>query len=81
MGGGIGGIEEVGWLPKDLDSLGELAKKWQMEYNVRMCEVMQFGRKNRGIDYCLNGEKIQKFEVQRDLEVLVQDSLNINLQV
>eukprot|EP00061_Rhincodon_typus_P012747 g38665.t1 len=46
-----------------------------MEYNVEKCEVMHFDGKNRGTDYFLNGEKIQKSEVQRDLEVLVQDFL------
>eukprot|EP00061_Rhincodon_typus_P005112 g24214.t1 len=47
--------------------------KWQMEYNVGKCEIMHFGQKNRGIDYFLNGEKIQKSEVQRDLGILGED--------
>eukprot|EP00061_Rhincodon_typus_P003876 g21191.t1 len=34
IGGGTGSIEEVRRVQKDLDRLGEWAKKWQMEYNV-----------------------------------------------
>ena len=64
-----------------MDRLGEWAKKCQMEYNMGKCEVMHFGQKNRGIDYFLNGESLRKSQVQRDLGVLVQDSLEVNMQV
>eukprot|EP00061_Rhincodon_typus_P007777 g29801.t1 len=37
--------------------------------------------KNRSIDYFLIGEWLWKSEVQRDLGVLVQDSLKVNMQV
>ena len=75
IGEETGHIEEAGRLQKDLDRLGEWTKKWQMKYNVGKCEVMDFGRENRGINYFPNEEKIQKSEVQRDLGVPVQDSL------
>eukprot|EP00061_Rhincodon_typus_P002970 g18959.t1 len=75
IGRGTSSIEELGRLQKDLERLGEWPKKWQMEYNVGKCDVMHFGKKNKSIDYFLNGEKIQNCEVQRDLGVLVQDSL------
>jgi len=52
-----------------------------MEYNVGKCEVKHFGRKNSSIDYFLNGERLLKSEAQRDLGVLVQDSLKVNVQV
>eukprot|EP00061_Rhincodon_typus_P009683 g33357.t1 len=72
---GTDSFEEVGRLQKDLDKLEECAKKWQMEYNVGKCAVMHFGKKNKCMDYFLNGEKIQKSEVLSNLGVLVQDSL------
>eukprot|EP00061_Rhincodon_typus_P005232 g24496.t1 len=73
IGRGTGCTEDAGKLQKDLDSLGEWTKMWQLEYNVGKCEVMYFGKRNRGMDYFLNGEKVQKSEVQRDLGFLVQD--------
>ena len=64
-----------------MDRLGEWAKKWQMEYSVEKCEVMHFGKRNGGIDYFLNGKILRKSETQRDLGVIVQDSLKVNMQV
>ncbi|GCC19456.1 hypothetical protein chiPu_0000004 [Chiloscyllium punctatum] len=52
-----------------------------MEFNVNKCEVLHFGKKNKSTDYFLNGEKIGKAKVQRDLGVLVEDSLKVNMQV
>eukprot|EP00061_Rhincodon_typus_P004774 g23399.t1 len=75
IGRGTGSIEEAGRLQKDSDRLGDWAKKWQMEYNVGKREVMHFSKKNRSMEYFLNGDKIHKSEVQRDLGVLVHDSL------
>ncbi|XP_059499605.1 uncharacterized protein LOC132207732 [Stegostoma tigrinum] len=81
LGGQAGSTEEVGRLQKDLESLGEWSRKWLMKFNVNKCEVLHFGKKNTGMDCFLNGEKGRKAEVQRDLGVLVQDSLKVNLQV
>ena len=78
---GTGSVEEAGRLQNELDRLGGWAKKCRVEYNVGKYEVMDFGRKNRGVDYFLNGKRLWKSEAQRDLGVLVQDSLNVNMQV
>eukprot|EP00061_Rhincodon_typus_P005455 g24986.t1 len=72
IGRGTGSIEATEKLQKDLDRLGDWAKKWQMELNMGKCKVMHIG-KNTGMDYFLNGGKIQKSQVQRDLGVLVED--------
>ena len=65
-------------LQKDLDRLGEWAKKWQMESKVGKCEVMHFGRRDGGTDYFLTGEMLRKSEPQGDLGVLV---LKVNMQI
>ena len=87
-------IEETGGLQKNVDRLGEWAKKGQMEYNVEKCEVIHFGRRNGDRDYFLhekmrNGDRdyflhekmLRKSETQRDLGVIVQNSLKVNVQV
>ena len=68
-------------LQKDLDRLGEWARKWQMEFNVGKCEVVQIGRNNGRKDDYLRGEKLQQATVQRDLGVLVHESQKPSLQV
>eukprot|EP00061_Rhincodon_typus_P008450 g31055.t1 len=45
--GEAGSVEEMGLLQKDLDRLGEMAKKWQTEYNLGTCQIMHFGQKIR----------------------------------
>ncbi|XP_051876029.1 RNA-directed DNA polymerase from mobile element jockey isoform X1 [Pristis pectinata] len=80
-GGGVGSIEEIGRLQRDLDSLGEWARKWQMRFNVGKCAVVHFRSRNKRADYYLGGEKIQSTGVQRDLGVLVQNTLKVNHQV
>eukprot|EP00061_Rhincodon_typus_P012151 g37704.t1 len=40
---GTGSVEEMGRLQKDLDRLGEWAKKGQMEYNLEKYEVIHYG--------------------------------------
>ena len=58
-------------LQGDLDRLGEWADAWQMQYNgLDKCEVIHFGGKNRKADYYLNGVRLGKGEVQRDLMCL-----------
>ena len=68
-------------LQGDLDRLGEWADAWQMQYNVDKCEVIHFGGKNRKADYYLNGVRLGEGEVQRDLGVLVHQSLKVSMQV
>jgi len=73
--------EDVESLQRDLDRLSDWARVWQMEYNVGKCEVIHFGSKNSRSDYYLNGERLQHAVVQRDLGVLVHESLKVGLQV
>ncbi|XP_059843112.1 uncharacterized protein LOC132403641 isoform X1 [Hypanus sabinus] len=54
---------------------------WQMQFNVDKCEVIHFGCKNRKTDYYLNGGRLGKGEVQRDLGVIVHQSLEVGMQV
>ena len=42
--------EDTESLQKDICSLSEWAKVWQMEYNVDKCEVIHFGRNDSKMD-------------------------------
>lgn len=41
--------EDIRSLQVDVDRLNEWAKSWQLEYHVRKCEVVHFGRENKKI--------------------------------
>ena len=80
--GGIVRCEEDAWrLQGDLDRLSEWADAWQMQYNVDKCEVIHFGSKNMRVDYYLNGGRLGKGEMQRDLGVMVHQTLKVGMQV
>jgi len=49
--------EDTESLQREIDSLSEWEKVWQMENNVDKCEVIHFGKNNRKMDYDLNGKK------------------------
>ncbi|XP_072437775.1 uncharacterized protein [Chiloscyllium punctatum] len=81
LGGRVKCDEDVRGLQGDLDKLGEWADAWQMQFNVDKCLVIHFGGKNRKADYYLNGIKLGKGAVQRDLGVLVHQSMKASMQV
>ncbi|XP_059822785.1 uncharacterized protein LOC132392642 [Hypanus sabinus] len=81
LGGSVKCQKNVMRMQGDLDRLSEWANVWQMQFNVDKCEVIHFGGKNRKADYYLNGVKLGKGEVQRDLGVLVHQSMKASMQV
>ena len=52
-----------------------------MQYNVDKCEVIHFGSNNRKTDCYLNGCKLREVDTQRNLGVLVHQSLKVSTQV
>ena len=81
LGGSVSCEQDASRLQGDLDRLGEWANVWQMQHNVDKCEVIHFGGKNRKADYYLNGGRLGKGEMQRDLGVMVHESLKGGMQV
>lgn len=54
---------------------GQRSGRWNTAYKVH------FGRRNKGVGYVVNEERIQKSEMQRDLGVLMQDFRKVHLQI
>lgn len=81
MGGKVGDEEDRKSLQKDIDKLGEWATTWQMKFNTNKCEVIHFGKKNDRASYFLNEEELRCNATQRDLGVLVHESLKVSMQV
>ncbi|XP_055490631.1 uncharacterized protein LOC129696607 [Leucoraja erinacea] len=81
LGGSVSCEEDARRLQGDLDRLGEWANVWQMQYNVDKCEVIHFGGKKGKADLYLNGGRLGKGEMRRDLGVMVHQSLKVGMQV
>jgi hypothetical protein len=67
-------------LQRALDKLCDWSRVWGMSFNVKMCKVMHFGRRNPQYDYEMNGEKLERVEEERDIGVTVQKSLKPSAQ-
>ena len=51
-----------------------------MEFNVKKCKVMHFGRKNPRQDYMMNGTVLEKTSEERYLGVVTMDSTKPSAQ-
>ena len=65
-------------LQRDIDKIWEWSKKWKLEFNAKKCHVMEIGRSNRRptLDYKMGKDVVMKSREERDLGVVVQDTLS-----
>ena len=71
----IGSQSDVNILQGDLDKLNEWAVRWQMEFNIDKCSVMNVGRKNPGNRYTISNVSLKRSEGEKDLGVRVSPDL------
>ena len=64
-------------LQRDLKKIGKWSKDWQMEFNVKKCKVMEFGKSKRRVhyDYKIEGTTLKKSKEEVDLGVTITDDL------
>jgi hypothetical protein len=72
-------ILEAESLQKDLNSLADWSKKWQLSFNVDKCKVMHLGKKNEKHSYSMENNGVQavisSVESEKDLGVQFDDEL------
>ncbi len=63
-------------LQKDLNRIWDWSKKWEMEFNVKICHVMELGKseKRPSWTYKMGNEETTKVHEEKDLGVILQDS-------
>jgi len=81
IGGKATGEDDTESLQRDRKHFSAWAKAWQMKHNVGKCEVMHISRKNKGAEYYLNRERLQKAAAPRDLGVLEHESEKADMQL
>ena len=50
---------------QDLDSVTEWANRWQMQFNVKKCKVVHFGKGNLGFTYRMAGQCLKMWTVKK----------------
>ena len=65
-------------LQGDIDKIDEWSKTWKLESNVKKCHVMEIGKSKRRPkwSYKIRKEEIPKTKEEKDLRVVIQDTLN-----
>ena len=69
--------EDGEMLQEDLNNIAKWSDKWEMEFNVNKCKVMEFGKGRNRIttNYCLGSTQLSKTKQEKDLGVTIQDNL------
>ena len=64
-------------LQRDIDKIYEWSKRWKLEFNAKKCHVMEMGKSQTRPtwEYKMGEEVIMKSREEKDLGVIVQDSL------
>ena len=62
-------------LQADLDILLDWSNKWQMQFNIEKCKVMQFGYNNPCLDYTMVGSKLTMTKSEKDLGAVIHSTL------
>jgi hypothetical protein len=56
------------------------SEEWQMMFNVDKCKVMHWGHKNCENDYEMNDIDLEATDEERDIGVIIQNTLKCNKQ-
>lgn len=80
-GGIVSTEEDCNKLQQDINKLADGALKWQVHFNVEMCAMVHFGRRNKEVIYILENKNLNRVEEQKRLEVHIHNSLKVATQV
>ena len=65
---------------KGIDQLQAWADTWQMDFNQGKCHILHLGSRNNGYEYTMGGVKLEKSEAEKDLGVMIHESLKPTMQ-
>ena len=78
----FGNVEtkEESTVQTDLTCLENWSKIWQQPFNAKKCKAMHLGTNNPKLVYNLNGHSLENTESEKDLGVLIDNSLKFHHQ-
>ena len=72
--------EDAQHFQRAIDAISRWAKKWEMEFNIKKCKILHFGKKNPQYEYTMDGEILATAEEEKDLGVWISTSLKPSKQ-
>ena len=76
----VSSLDKVANLQSDLDKLYKWSEDWQMMFNAQKCKCLHIGYKNTYANYSIGGVEVTNSSCERDLGVVIDESLNYNRQ-
>lgn len=73
-------VLEENTVQMDLNSFENWSNSWQQPFNAKKCKVMHFGASNPNYSYQLNGHVLEEIHSEKDLGVMVDDTLKFHKQ-
>jgi len=73
-------LEDKQALQDGLDSMYRWTQDWGMEFNIKKCKTLHFGRNNPRHSYTLNGVELEQPDQEVDVGVTIHTSLKPSLQ-
>ena len=67
-------------LQSTINKLVEWSAEWQMLFNAEKCHILHLGRKNAKYKYTMEGRVLEAVEFEKDVGVLVHQSLKPSMQ-
>ena len=67
-------------LQEGIASLENWSREWQMLFNTSKCHILHIGAKNQQFDYIMGGVPLEKVEFEKDIGVMIHQTLKPSLQ-
>ena len=77
----VDSVDGAAKLQDDINNFSKWANDWQMMFNVGKCKVLHFGKDNPRNTYFMDGKQLDAVEEEKDLGVLVHQSLKPSQQI
>jgi hypothetical protein len=72
--------EQRGELQSAINKLVEWSTEWQMMFNAGKCHILHLGGRNAKYEYTMEGRVLEAVEFEKDVGVLVHQSLKPSMQ-
>ena len=76
----VSSLDKVANLQSDLDELYKWSEDWQMMVIAQKCKFLHIGYRNNYANYSMGGIEVTNSSYERDLGVVIDESLNHNIQ-
>ena len=76
----VGSSEKVNQMQESLNNCFEWGNDWQMRFNLDKCKVLHLGYGNKRFNYSLNGTVLTEVQSEKDLGVLIDQTLKPSKQ-